>query len=101
MGDGTGGPCTEIMSSEANKNLFCETVFSERENETIGKLSSKAHSGRGQISLRKKNSLAAIIINLQPTRERPIFLCSFFYGFYLKESFFFFFNKLQFFLSPS
>ena len=95
MGDGTGGPCT---SSEANKkNLFCETVFSERENETIGKLSSKAHSGRGQISLRKKNSLAAIIINLQPTRERPIFLCSYFYGFYLKESFFFFLINFNFF----
>ena len=45
---------TGFLSSEANKkNLFCETVFSERENETIGKLSSKAHSGREQISLRK------------------------------------------------
>ena len=89
--------CTGL-SSEANKKIyfFCETVFSERENETIGKLSSKAHSGRGQISLRKKNSLAAIMIKTQPTRCIPIllmFLCSHFYGFYLKRfSFFINFN---------
>ena len=93
---------TGFLSSEANKkNLFCETVFSERENETIGKLSSKAHSGRGQISLRKKNSLAAIMI--KPTHYMPIllvmFLCSHFHSFYLKR--FSFFINFNFFLSPS